>query len=64
MFSPPLEVALGESYAYGDYDIEGHSELEQSRFSEPGHQYSAAAMVIVSWQIMCQAPKSETAVRD
>ena len=26
MFSPPLEVALGESYAYGDYDIEGDFE--------------------------------------
>ena len=26
MFSPPFEVALGESYAYGDYDIEGDFE--------------------------------------
>jgi len=26
MFSPPLEVALGEAYAYGDYDIEGDFE--------------------------------------
>ena len=26
MFSPPLDVALGESYAYGDYDIEGDFE--------------------------------------